>query len=498
MKTYKKCKFNEFDLPSVESMQRILLRRKLERSLLDYTCYYFNEYKKQEFVVNWHHETICKALEDVYNGKIRFLIINIAPRYTKTELAVKSFLSWCLAKNPSCKFIHLSYSEMLALDNSREIKDILESDCFQSLWPIELSKDTKAKKLWNTIAGGGVYATSTGGQITGFGAGGQSNLFEGLIIIDDAQKPVDIISEIMRNETNSRFNNTIKSRMNNPNKTPIVIIGQRLHEDDLCGFLLSGGSEFDFEHISLPAINEDGPTKYDPRNIGDVLWERKHNRKQLAMMALKDNKTYTEQYQQRPAPEEGLLFKHFNFYNRLPKDIIYIIQSWDFSFKDSKKSDYVVGTVWGRDSRNKYYLIDLVRQRMDFEKSKMAIIKMLEKHPMTRAVVVEDKANGPAIISSLSNSINKIIAFDPKGKKYERAQIAAPLFESGSVLLPRREEAPWIDDYISELKHFDNGKFDDQVDSTSQAIIYLEKNKTNATLGRLNKSSKSFRNFFNE
>lgn len=474
------------------------LRRKLEGSLLDYTKYYFEEFKKQEFSVNWHHKVISQCLQDVFYGKLRFVIINVPPRHTKTELAVKAFISWSLGKNPRCKFIHLSYSEMLALDNSREVRDIVQSDCFRKVWNIDISHDTKAKKLWNTTAGGGVYSTSTGGQITGFGAGGLSDNFEGCIIIDDPQKPIDVISDVKRNETNDRFNNTIKSRMNNPSKTPIVIISQRLHEDDLCGFLLNGGSEFDFEHVCLPSVNEDGKSKYDNRERGQVLWKKKHNRAQLELMRLKDNKTYTEQYQQRPAPQEGILFKNFARYTHLPKDVIYIIQSWDFTFKKKDQSDFVVGTCWAKDSASNYYLIDRERARMTFEESKAAIRNMLTKHPLTRAAIVEDTANGPAIINSLSTSINKLIPFNPKGSKFERAQIAAPLFESGAIRIPTRENAPWVDEYISELKHFPNGKYDDQVDSTSQAIIYLEKNKIGSGLDRLNKSNKTFRNFFSE
>ena len=161
------------------------------------------------------------------------------PRYGKTELVIKIFVSWCLAKVNYSKFIHLSYSDTLALDNSAQTKEYIQSDAFQRLWCMELKKDAQSKKKWFNDNGGGMYATASGGAITGFGAGVDGvDGFSGAILIDDPLKPDDAFSEVERNKVNNRYNNTIRSRTNTDN-TPIIIIMQRLHEDDLSGFLLS-------------------------------------------------------------------------------------------------------------------------------------------------------------------------------------------------------------------------------------------------------------------
>ena len=145
-------------------------RVKCQQSLMFFTRYYFKKRQKRKFIIGEHHKVIVDTLEKVAKGELTRVIFNIAPRYGKTELAVKNFISWCLSNNPRAKFIHLSYSDDLALDNSEEIKDLITSDEFSTMFPeIELKKDSKSKKKWYTSQGGGVYATSASGQVTGFG-----------------------------------------------------------------------------------------------------------------------------------------------------------------------------------------------------------------------------------------------------------------------------------------------------------------------------------------
>jgi hypothetical protein len=225
-------------------------------------------------------------------------MINIAPRYGKTELAVKNFISHGLSINPAAKFIHLSYSTELALDNSEAVKDIIEHESFKEIFPeVVIKKDSKAKKKWYTTAGGGVYATSTGGQVTGFGAGtvddddekfdeefedefsqllegiGINQTFGGALIIDDPIKPEDADSEIKRNRVNNRYDSTIKNRVNSRN-TPIIIMMQRVHEDDLCGYLLKN-EPGEWFVLSLPCIQVDDEGKRT------ALWEFKHTLAEL-------------------------------------------------------------------------------------------------------------------------------------------------------------------------------------------------------------------------
>lgn len=462
-------------VPTPDAIEREFEKRRLEKDLLEFLIWIFEVIKKDEFLENWHHREIADTLMKVYRGELTHVIINLPPRYTKTELVIKAFVAWCLAKNPKCKFIHLSYSDDLALDNSSSIKETVLSDEFQRLWPTELKQDSKSKKKWYTREGGGVYATSTGGQITGFGAGGMGEDFEGAILIDDPLKPDDARSDTIRTRINERFNNTIKSRTNS-RKTPIIIIMQRLHEDDFSGFLLNGGSEFEWYHLNLPAINEDGPGPQDPRQVGDALWEQKHTVEDLKAMEKTSAMTYAGQYQQRPAPAEGNIIKQawFKFYYELPQSLYYKIHSWDMAFKKTNQSDYVVGQVWGKDG-NDFYLVDLLRERMSFGESLKAVKHLVKRHPDYKACLIEDKANGPAIVSSIRDEISRVIAINPEDSKEARFEAVAPIVEAGQVYLPHPSIAPWVRNFIQELITFPNAANDDQCDSFSQALNWLDR-----------------------
>lgn len=467
--------FDELSLPSIAEVETELARVKLENSLYDYALWVFEKIYKREFFPNWHHKVLCNVLEDIHRGELLHTVINIPPRYTKTEIVVKIFISWCYAKDPDCEFIHLAYSDDLALANSAAVREIIQHEEFQKYWPIQFKLDSTAKKKWKTINGGEMSAAATGGAVTGFGAGKLgAKSFKGALIVDDPLKPEDSNSDTIRDGINNRFPQTLKSRLND-RLTPMIVIMQRLHENDPAGFLLNGGTELKFTHINLPAINEDGPSKYDPREVGEVLWAEKHDANELEDMRIKSAMTFAGQYQQRPAPAEGNLFKTFKFYKELPDYLPFKIHSWDFTFKKNAKSDYVVGTYWGRDAKKDIYLIDLVRDRMNFGEALKAIKDFVLKHPDYRALLIEDKANGSAIIDSLKSEVKKVIPISPTESKEERAEATAPMFVD--VYLPHPSIAPWIEDFINELKVFPNGKHDDQVDTTTQALKYLDASK---------------------
>lgn len=296
--------------------------------VLNYTKLFFKSKTGRRFVVSRHHKRICNALDDVISGKIRKLIINIAPRYGKTELAVKNFISYGLALNPSSKFIHLSYSDDLAHDNSEETRDIVKSEEYQRLFPyVQIKRGTDSKKKWNTTAGGGVYAVSTGGQITGFGAGEVDDIddkeigaeidsiskearFAGAIVIDDPIKPEDALSDVKREKINQRFETTIRNRVNSRN-TPIIIIMQRLHENDLCGYLMKT-EPGEWTVLSLPAIENEADGKEVP------LWDFKHTLDELHHLNKIDPFTFETQYMQNPTPMVGLMYGVFKTYKEIP------------------------------------------------------------------------------------------------------------------------------------------------------------------------------------
>jgi len=285
-------------------------------SLLFFTRYFFKMQNNRKFIQNEHLEMIVEKLEAVVRGDIKNLIINIAPRYGKTELVIKMFIAWCLALNPRSKFIHLSYSDSLALDNSETIKDLVISEEFQQMFPgIEIKKDAKSKKKWYTNEGGGVYATSSAGQVTGFGAGSvdreleeeinglalnlaeYASQFGGAIVIDDPIKPEDADSKTLREKINNRFDSTIRNRVNSRN-TPIIIVMQRLHEQDLSGYLIDSEPE-EWDVLSLPCIKEDGT----------ALWPFKHTLEELYKIKRVNEVGFERQYMQQPKPLSGILFR---------------------------------------------------------------------------------------------------------------------------------------------------------------------------------------------
>lgn len=285
------------------------------QSPLNFTRYFFKHRNDKRFIIGRHHQLICEKLAAVLRGETKRLIINIAPRYGKTELAVKNFIAMGLALNPASRFLHLSYSGSLAQDNSVAIKDIVTSEEYRRLFPLRIKQGSDTKSRWDTEQGGGVYATSTLGQITGFGAGavdvpGEPYRFAGAIVIDDPIKPEDALSDLVRESVNRRFETTIRNRVNSRN-TPIVIIMQRVHERDLCGYLTSL-EPGEWEVLSLPCITKDQDGNEQP------LWEFKHTIDELRAIEANNAFVFQTQYQQNPKPLEGLMYSHFRTYETLP------------------------------------------------------------------------------------------------------------------------------------------------------------------------------------
>lgn len=304
---------------TTEQIKRLKVAKfKCEESLLFFTRYFFKEIKGIKFQVNHHHKLISDALERVLRGETKKLIINCPPRYSKTEIAVVNFISHTLALNPKANFMHLSYSDDLVLTNSENILDIINSEAYKTLFGnVNLKKDSKAKKRWRTDAGGGLYVASTAGQVTGFGAGTMGDIdeeldidnfisaietkekFGGAIIIDDPIKPDDADYTTRRDKINERFDSTIRSRANS-RETPIIIIMQRVHPEDLCGFLLDK-EPGEWEVVKIPAIQTiDGEE--------EALWPFKHTLEELYKLKKANSIVFDTQYMQDPQPKEGLCF----------------------------------------------------------------------------------------------------------------------------------------------------------------------------------------------
>lgn len=426
-----------------------------------FSRYMFRHRKGFKWRENWHHQMICDALMRVYRGETKRLIINIPPRYSKTELAVVNFIAWAMGKAPDAEFIHTSYSGTLAVNNSGLAKMMVESVEYQAIFPdTRIRSDSTSKGDWRTTKGGVCYATGSGGTITGFGAGKMRPGFGGAIILDDPHKADEAHSDTMRKNVIEWFGNTLESRTNSPD-TPIILIMQRLHEEDLAGFLLAGKNGETWEHLCIPAIND----------AGEALWPFKHAIDDLRRMELANPYVFAGQYMQAPAPRGGGIFKRdwWRYYT-MPPAFKRVIQSWDTAFKAKEGDDYSVCTTWG-EADTGYYLLDVFKQRVEFPELKRAAENLYSKYK-PHAMLIEDKASGQSLIQELRRQTAlPIIAIKVDSDKVSRAYAVTPLIESGRVFLP--ENAPWLLDYVHSLATFPNGAHDDDVDSTTQALNYL-------------------------
>lgn len=460
-----------FDKGYLEALDALAEKIECEVDFEFFIRYVFKEYYKIIWVHNWHHDAIIRLIYQIEARLVPNAVINIPPRYGKTEIVVILWICWTLIRNPCAKFIHVSYSDELALQNSAKARDILRSPCIQKHWPLKMKDSTDSKGLWETEQGGGVKAGAAGGAVTGFGAGITSwkpgEPFDGAIISDDPLKADDAKSEAMRKTVNERHSGTLHSRKNHP-LVPMVIVMQRLHTGDPSGYALDGGIMGDtFAHLRLPALGDDGK----------ALWPLKHTREKLLAMqgANQESRlTFAGQYQQQPYTPGGLIFKleWFGRYTRLPQkpDRKMVLHSWDTAYKPQQHNDPSCGGSFHCTS-SAYYLANVVNGRWEYPDLKKRVVKMAEDDPPD-AVLIEDKASGQSLIQDLRRETRlPVIPIKPVGDKETRARTAAAVPESGRMLLP--EEAPWLMEYEQELIDFPNGINDDRVDMTSQALTWL-------------------------
>lgn len=351
----------------------------------------------KKFVVGKHHRMICDKLNDVLTGKTRRLIINIAPRYSKSELVSRNFIAMGLAINPAAKFIHLSYSGDLALGNSVAVKDIVKSEDYQRLFGVEIAVGTDTKSQWNTTKGGGLYATSSLGQVTGFGAGAIENegdawQFGGAIVIDDPIKPADALSDNNREAVNLHFETTIRNRVNSRN-TPIIIIMQRLHEHDLCGYLMELEPD-EWEVLSVPCIsyNEDGDE--------EALWPFKHTIEELHKIESANQFVFDTQYMQNPKPLEGLMYSKLRTYDILPME-----QSIRKNYTDTadKGADFLCSVCYV-ETPSGMYVTDVLYTDKPMEYTEVKTAEMLLING-TQLVKVESNNGGEGFARNVEKNV---------------------------------------------------------------------------------------------
>ncbi len=415
-----------------------------------------------------HHRLICEALDRVTRGEITRLMICMPPRHGKSMTVTESYPSYFLGKYPTRRVIEVSYNDEFARKFGRRNRDKVR-DFGSRIFGISLSQVNANANNWDLSNGvGGMISVGFGGAATGEGAD--------LLIIDDPVKNrMEADSETSRQHIWDEYQSTFLTRIH-PGAS-IIVIMTRWHEDDLCGRLLNPeyGPPEDWTVLRLPAESEGADEDPLHRPEGEPLWpEHGYGREWLAQQRQAvGSYAWAGLYQQRPAPAEGGILHRgwFQFYRQPPANAR-LIQSWDCTFKDGDNTDYVAGHVWAKAGPN-YYLIDRVHDHMGITDTMQAIRTLSCKYPTARAKLIEDKANGPAVIELLRKEIPGIIPVNPQGGKVVRAQAIAPYAEAGNIFLPHPERAPWVHDMLEEIAAFPNGAHDDDVDAMTQGITYL-------------------------
>lgn len=477
-------------------------------SILYYTRISFRYRFGRKFVVGRHHELICGILDKVYTGEIKRLLIRIAPRYSKTEIAVKSFISKGLALNPKSKYIHLSYSGELAIDNSSEVKDIIEEEFYQELFPyVRLKNDTRAKHKWYTTEGGGVYATSTAGQVTGFGAGlvdeesedpeeneckttdekeinelrneiqqieanyeSDITKFGGAIIIDDPIKPEDAKSDTKRSLINRRFYSTINNRTNSRN-TPIIIIGQATHEEDLIGYVMKQEPGV-WTLLSLPCIYvEDGEEK--------ALFPFKHTLKELYALRESDKEVFETQYMQNPTPAEGLIFPIDSLHFADMDKVDFSEAAWSFSVGDpaDKGGDFYSMPfcfVFCNENNLSVYVRSVIFNKNGIEANTERIKDRLQDH-MIEKVFLESNGGwiaGALYLKKQIKNMTEVVAYSVSTNKMVRILSHYEFVCKHFVFDSQYKSDPDYRDFMHNLTHLlkeGQNKNDDSGDSICAA-----------------------------
>src|SRR5712664_3986263 len=426
------------------------------------------------FLPNWHIEVIAAKLAAVRAGQIRRLIINLPPRHLKSLLASIAFPAWCLGRDPSAQILCVSYAQDLADKLARDCRGIMMSPWYRQVFPARLAAHRQAVQEFITTAQGYRLATSTGGVLTGRGAD--------IILIDDPLKPEEALSDAQRQATNEWYDHTLYSRQNDKRCGAIVVIMQRLHEDDLVGHVL--GQE-PWEVVRFPAIAEAAEvhkieTIWGPRSFTRRQGEALHPEREPPDTLDRIRRTLGEynfagQYQQTPAPLGGGMVKAewFKRYapNNRPESFERIIQSWDTANKATELSDFSVCTTWGVRGKD-LFLLNVLRKRLEYPALKRAV---REQHSQFDAdvVLIEDKASGTQLIQELiADGFHRVKRYKPECDKIMRLHAQTATIENGFVHLP--EAAPWLAEYLHEMTVFPKGKHDDQVDSTAQFLDWFK------------------------
>ena len=435
---------------------------------------------------NWHIDYLCDVLEAVYEGKINRLIINIPPRYLKSIICSVSFPAWVLGKNPTKRIIVASYSKHLAIKHSMDARQLMMQKWYKKSFPLTtIAEGMNEKNKFITTKNGFRFATSVNATLTGEGGD--------ILIVDDPHNPVGIYNKTNRKKTINWFTGVFSSRLNNKKNGAIIIVMQRLHVEDLSGFILSKDKNKDWFLISLPAIAEEKKEYYlfdklyKIRDIGNVLHSKMENKNTIKRIKSELGEyNFSAQYQQNPVAMEGNMIKKswLKYYN--DSDFTNLFQKKTFSYYISvdcasgigTENDFTAISIFFVEN-NKFFLKNMLRLKQPYPELKNTLIQIIEKY-IPQAVIIEDKSNGSSMIQDLQQNYNNIIAIKPIKSKECRVNDILTTLEAGNFLINDNQE--WTKELEIELLSFPACKHDDQVDSISQFINWYNLSRRNLGL----------------
>ena len=419
------------------------------------------------FKPNWHIDAMAHKVSQVASGELKRLIIAVPPRHLKSIIASVALPAWYLGHNPSERVVCVSYSAELAKTHANDFRRVVTDPTYQAVFPKMVVVRETDSEIHTTLRGRR-YATSIQGTLTGRGG----NLF----IIDDPLKPGDAISEVSRERVIEWYRSTLVTRPDDKQAARIMVVMQRIHVEDLVGYLLD--NDAGFEVLSLPAVAQSTTThdlgggRTHVREKGDLLHPT-HEPAEV-LREIKKNMgamLFSAQYQQAPEPAGGKIIKrkmlqYYTQIERLPTDRI--VLSWDIALSEQEAGDYSACVVL-LNRGDLYYVLEVVRGKFPFDKLKEKIIEVKQRYGRTASLVIEESAISHGLIQSLREKHINVVDIKPDRDKQSRLISQIDLFEGGSVLLPK--DAPWLDAFVSELLSFP-GRHDDQVDALTQGLAW--------------------------
>lgn len=443
----------------------------LQQSFKKFLQVVFYATEKKEFYLQDFHLEIINALELIVRGKLSTtnLIINMPPRFGKSTI-VKYWLAWCYCINKDSNFLYTSYSDNLVLSFSDDIKKIIESDFFISIFRLSFSKSQDSKRIWRIAEGGKTYVVSQGGAVTGFGAGAKTPFFSGALLIDDPIKPADAKSSVAREKCIDYFYETLSNRLNSPT-TPIIIIMQRLHVKDLVGELKN---DTDYTFIQCKGLLNDKDSAWSQTITAEKL---------LNIKKIRPDYFYA-QYQQEPIIAGGNVIKkdYYNYYTEYPAKVKRLFVTADTAMKVKEHNDYSVFSVWGVTDTDLLWL-DMVRGKWEapelIEQAQQVYDKWTSffESCILSGFYIEDKASGTGLIQTLKRNSRIPVIPVPRAKdKVERLEGVLDYIASGKVCLPTFNSS-MCNDIISEsvaFKKDDSHSHDDIVDTMIDAVNIAE------------------------